>query len=219
MVITDQLRAQWRAIRQRYPRPRSAVMPCLHLAQSVEGCVSPEVIEAVAEELDMTPAEVTGVATFYTMYLKSAGGKYRVGVCINSLCAALGGDEIWDALVDYVGIDNFQTTADGLISLERIECQAACTHAPVMTLNWEFLDQQTPESARQLVDQLQAGEPVAATRGTPRIETFDAVGETLAGVDQRLSPDDVALDDLVLAGLREAKQRGHVAPVPAKGKP
>lgn len=219
MAITDQLRAQWRAIRQRYPRPRSAVMPCLHLAQSVEGSVSPEAIEAIAEELDLTPAEVTGVSTFYTMYLKSAGGKYRVGVCINSMCAVLGGDEIWDTLVDYVGIDHFETTPDGLISLERIECQAACTHAPVMTLNWEFLDQQTPESARQLVDRLRAGETVAATRGTQRIETFDAVGETLAGVDQRLSPDDVALDDIVLAGLREAKQRGHAAPAAAKGKP
>lgn len=212
MAITDETRAQMRAIRERYPRARSAVMPCLHLAQSVEGHVSPEAVDVVADELGMTHAEVTAVATFYTMYLRGDAGRYRIGVCVNSLCAVLGGDEIWDSLVDHVGVGNFETTPDGAVTLERIECQAACTHAPVMTVNWEFLDNQTPASARELVDRLRAGETVAATRGPRVVPTFDAVGESLAGVDERLSDDDVALDDETLVGLRRARELGQAAP-------
>jgi len=117
MTTTDDTRAQMRQIVARYPQPRSAVMPLLHLTQSRDGSVTPEAIDEVAELLGMSRAEVTGVASFYTMYLRKPGGRFRVGVCINSLCAILGGDEIWESLVDYVGIDNHQTTDDGLISL------------------------------------------------------------------------------------------------------
>lgn len=212
MAISDSTRGQMREIIARYPRSRSAVMPCLHLAQSVEGHVSPEAIAVVADELGLTPAEVTAVATFYTMYLRERGGEYRIGVCINSLCAILGGDEIWESLVDYVGIGNLETTPDGKISMERIECQAACTHAPVMTVNWEFLDNQTPQSAREVVDSIRSGEPVASTRGPREVASFSTVGESLAGVDDRLSDSDVALDELTLAGLHAARERGHAAP-------
>jgi NADH-quinone oxidoreductase subunit E len=218
MAISDAMRVQLREIRARYPHGRSAVMPCLHLAQATEGYVSPAAISAVAEELAMTHAEVTAVATFYTMYLRQPGGRYRIGVCINSLCAILGGDDLWEALVDYLGVGNSETTPDGLISLERIECQAACTHAPVMTLNWELLDNQTPSSAREVVDRLRAGEPVAATRGPRQVPPFSAIGESLAGFDDRLGLDDVALDDQTLAGLRTARELGHEAPDPATRK-
>ena len=217
MAISDPIRGQMREIRARYPRSRSAVMPCLHLAQSVEGYISPEAVGVVAQELDLTPAEVTAVATFYTMYLRGQGGEYRIGVCINSLCAILGGDDIWESLVDYVGVDNFETTSDGKISMERIECQAACTHAPVMTVNWEFMDNQTPESARQIVDTIRRGDPVASTRGPREIPAFAAVGESLAGVDDRLADTDVGLDDLTLVGLRVARERGHSAPPVGEG--
>ncbi|MFZ0324137.1 MAG: NAD(P)H-dependent oxidoreductase subunit E [Actinomycetes bacterium] len=212
MAISDETRVQMREIIALYPRSRSAVMPCLHLAQSVEGYVSPEAISVVADELAMSQAEVTAVATFYTMYLRGEAGEYRIGVCINSLCAILGGDDIWESLVDYVGVGSFETTDDGAISLERIECQAACTHAPVMTVNWEFLDNQTPESARSLVDTIRSGGPVGCSRGPKVVQPFSTVGEALAGVDDRLSETDVALDELMLAGLRVARERGHVAP-------
>jgi NADH-quinone oxidoreductase subunit E len=216
MAITDETRARMRAIRERYPRARSAVMPCLHLAQSVEGHITPEAVDVVADELGMTHAEVTAVATFYTMYLRGDAGKYRIGVCVNSLCAVLGGDEVWDSLVDHVGVGNLETTPDGKITLERIECQAACTHAPAMTLNWELLDDQSPAKARELVDRIRAGEDVSATRGPRVVPTFEAVGESLAGVDDRLSADDVALDEQTLVGLRRARELGQSAPVPAK---
>jgi len=217
MAISDPVRGQMREISARYPRSRSAVMPCLHLAQSVEGYISPEAVGVVAQELDLTPAEVTAVATFYTMYLREQGGEYRIGVCINSLCAILGGDDIWESLVDYVGVGNFETTSDGKISIERIECQAACSHAPVMTVNWEFMDNQTPESARQIVDTIRGGDPVASTRGPREIPGFAAVGESLAGVDDRLADSDVGLDDLTLVGLRVARERGHSAPPAGEG--
>jgi NADH-quinone oxidoreductase subunit E len=215
MTTTDEERAQMRDIVARYPQPRSAVMPLLHLAQSRDGAVTAPAIDDIAELLGMSRAEVSGVASFYTMYLRQVGGKFRVGVCINSLCAILGGDEIWESLVDYVGVGNLETTDDGLVSLERIECQAACTHAPVMTLNWEFLDNQTPTSARDIVDRIRAGEPVASTRGPQVIPQIDAVGRSLAGVDDLLNDTDNGLDDLTLAGLTLAKQLGHT--VPAQG--
>jgi NADH-quinone oxidoreductase subunit E len=213
MTTTDDvLTQQMREIVARYPQPRSAVMPLLHLLQSRDGSVTPAAIDEIAELLGMSRAEVFGVATFYTMYLRKPGGKYRIGVCINSLCAILGGDEIWESLVDYVGVGNFETTDDGLLSLERIECQAACTHAPVMTLNWEYLDNQTPSSARDIVDRLRAGETITSTRGPRAIPEIDAVGRSLAGVDAALDDTDSGLDDQTLAGLRLARELGHSVP-------
>jgi NADH-quinone oxidoreductase subunit E len=128
------------------------------------------------------------------------------------LCAILGGDEIWESLVDYVDVGHFETTDDGLLSLERIECQAACTHAPVMTLNWEYLDNQTPATARDLVDRLRAGETIASTRGPRAIPEIDAVGRSLAGVDVVLDDTDNGLDEQTLAGLRLARELGHTVP-------
>lgn len=77
----------------------------------------------------------------------------------------MGGDQIWEELSEHVGVGHDETTADGKITLERLECNAACDFAPVMMVNWEFFDNQTPESAKQLVDDLRAGKEVAPTRG------------------------------------------------------
>ena len=84
------------------------------------------------------------MATFYTMYLRRPRRRVPHRRLRQLVVRVLGGDEIWESLVDYVGVGNFETTPDGKITMERIECQAACTHAPVMTVNWEFLDNQTP---------------------------------------------------------------------------
>ncbi|MSZ75932.1 MAG: NADH-quinone oxidoreductase subunit E, partial [Actinobacteria bacterium] len=116
----------------RYPEARSGLLPMLHLVQSVEGRITPEGIEACAAILDISPAEVSGVATFYTMYKRKPVGKHHIGVCINTLCGLLGGDAVYDALSERLGVGHDQPTADGEFWLERIECQAACTHAPVM---------------------------------------------------------------------------------------
>ena len=115
-----------------------------------------------AEELGLTKAEVGAVATFYTMYRRRPAGEYHVGVCTNTLCAVLGGDAILDRLKDHLGIGHNETTEDGTISLEHIECNAACDYAPVVMVNWEFYDNQTPASARELVDALPRRQPAAA---------------------------------------------------------
>ena len=143
-MLTDTTRAEMREIIGRYPKPRSALLPMLHLVQSVEGYVTPEGIAMCAEELGLTKAEVGAVATFYTMYRRKPAGEYHVGVCTNTLCAVLGGDAILESLEEHLGIGHNETTPDGKVSLEHIECNAACDYAPVVMVNWEFYDDQTP---------------------------------------------------------------------------
>lgn len=210
MAISETTRAQMLEVLDRYPRKRSALMPLLHLVQADDGHVTHDGLAAVAELVDLTEAEVTAVSTFYTMYLKRESGRVRVGVCINSLCALLGGDAIWDALVEHCGVAHNQTTEDGAVTLERIECQAACTHAPVMTANWEFLDDMTVEKAKQLVDDIRAGEPVSSTRG-PQVGTFGEAERAIAGVDDGLTAHGDHRDDRMLAGLRLAQSNGDAA--------
>ena len=207
MAISETTEAQMREVLESYPRKRSALMPLLHLAQADEGYISPAGLALVAELVDLSEAEVTAVSTFYTMYLKRPSGEVRVGVCINSLCAVLGGDAIWDALVSHCGVGHNQTTDDGAVTLERIECQAACTHAPVMTANWEFLDDMTVEKAKEVVDAARAGRPIASTRG-PAVRSFTEAERTIAGVDDGLTAEGDHRDDRMLAGLRLAQSNG-----------
>ena len=144
--ITEATLEELRLIAERYPQARSALLPMLHLVQSVEGRVTPAGIEACAEILGLTAADVSGVATFYTMYKRRPVGEYLVGVCTTALCAIMGGDEVYAKLQDHLGIGNDETTADGKITLEHVECNAACDFAPVVMVNWEFFDNITPEN-------------------------------------------------------------------------
>ncbi|MFN8213715.1 MAG: NADH-quinone oxidoreductase subunit NuoE [Candidatus Nanopelagicales bacterium] len=211
MALTDQTRAEMMDLAARYPQARSALLPMLHLAQSEEGYVTEGGIIMCAEVLGLTTAEVKAVATFYTMFKDEPVGEYHVGVCINPGCGILGGDAIWETLSEDLGVGHDQVTEDGKISLERIECQAACTHAPVMTANWEFMDNMTVESARQLVEDLRAGREVKSTRG-PVIRDFKATERTLSGIDDDGLGEVPATDDLMLAGLRYAQEHDMKAP-------
>jgi len=211
MSLTEGTRSKAREIIARYPHARSALLPMLHLVQAEEGFVSADGIALCAEELALTTAEVSAVATFYTMYHKKPVGEYHIGVCINPGCGILGGDAIWSTLCDRLGISNDEVTEDGKISLERIECQAACTHAPVMTANWEFLDNMTPESAVDVVEKLRTGQEVRSTRG-PKIPVFKENELLLAGFDDGLTHEGVQADEYMLAGLNRAKELGQSAP-------
>jgi NADH-quinone oxidoreductase subunit E len=164
----------------RYPQARSALLPLLHLVQAEEGYVTGTGIEFCADVLGLTTAEVSAVSTFYTMYRRRQGGDFHVGVCTNTLCAVMGGDEIFASLKDHLGIGNKETTADGVITLEHIECNAACDYAPVVMVNWEFFDDATPQSAKELVDDLRTGQDVVPTRGA-RLCTFRDTSRILAG--------------------------------------
>ena len=202
-------------ITRRYPEARSALLPMLHLVQSVEGRVTARGIEACADILGISAAEVSGVATFYTMYKRRPVGDYHVGVCTNTLCAIMGGDAIFERLQEHLGIGNDETTpADGnarTITLEHLECNAACDYAPVMTVNWEFMDNQTPESATRLVDDLRSGVEVTSTRG-PRICTWREAERVLAGFPDDRADEGPAAGPASLLGLRIARENGWAAP-------
>src|ERR671932_378297 len=156
-TFSDETRARAAEIMARYPagRERSALLPLLHLVQSEQGYVTPEGIGFCAEILGLTKAEVGAVATFYTMYKRRPVGDYHVGVCTNTLCAVMGGDASYAAHQDHLDVrEQNGVSDDGKVSLEHIECNAACDYAPVVMVNWEFFDNQTPESAKALVDDL-----------------------------------------------------------------
>src|SRR6266576_3026196 len=213
--IDVQTIAELGEIAARYPQARSALLPMLHLVQSVDGCVTPEGIEVCARVLDITPAEVSAVATFYTMYKRRPVGDYHVGVCTNTLCAIMGGDQIFAELKDHLGVGNDETTPDGKVQLEHVECNAACDYAPVVMVNWEFFDNQTPESARQLVDDLRAGNQVSPTRGPGRLCTWREASRILAGFNDDQATDGPAAGPASLVGLKIAQERGWTAPEPA----
>ena len=152
-VFADEVRTAALEIIARYPegQSRSALLPMLHLVQSEQGYVSADGIAFCADVLDITKAQVAAVATFYTMYKRKPTGEYLVSVCTNTLCGLLGGDDIYRALSDTLGVGMNETagTPDdaGSITLEHAECLAACDYAPVVTVNYEFFDNQTAESA------------------------------------------------------------------------
>ncbi len=203
--------AELREITARYPQARSALLPMLHLVQSVEGRVTSRGIETCADILGISAAEVSGVATFYTMYKRRPVGEYHVGVCTNTLCAVMGGDVIFDRLKEHLDVGNDETTDDGKITLEHLECNAACDYAPVMMVNWEFMDNQTPESATQLVDDLRSGVEVTSTRG-PRICTWREAERVLAGFPDDRADEGPAAGPASLLGLEIARENGWTAP-------
>jgi NADH-quinone oxidoreductase subunit E len=209
--LSDATFAELRGIAARYPESRSGLLPMLHLVQSVEGRVTPEGIEACADILGITAAEVSGVATFYTMYKRRPVGDYHVGVCTNTLCAVMGGDAIFERLKEHLDVGNDETTADGKITLEHVECNAACDYAPVMMVNWEFMDNMTPQSAIELVDDLREGKVVRSTRG-PRIATWREVERVLAGFPDDRVDEGPAAGPASLVGLGIARDRGWKAP-------
>ncbi len=202
-----------RQIAARYPQARSGLLPMLHLVQSAEGRVTAEGIEACAEILGLTAAEVSGVATFYTMYKRRPVGDYHVGVCTNTLCAVMGGDVIFERLKEHLDVGNDETTEDGKITLEHLECNAACDFAPVMMVNWEFMDNMDPASATQLVDDLREGKEVRSTRG-PTICTWREAERVLAGFNDGLANEGPAAGPASLVGLEIARERGWHAPSP-----
>jgi NADH-quinone oxidoreductase subunit E len=198
----------------RYPRPRSALLPLLQLVQAEEGYVSQDGIAFCAELLGLAEAEVTAVLSFYTMLKRRPVGEYHVGVCTNTLCAIMGGDAIFADLQEHLGIGNDDVTPDGKVSLEHIECNAACDYAPVMMVNWEFFDDMTPQSARELVDGLRAGADIAPSRGAPRLCTWRQAARILAGYGDGQAAQGHTAGHATLAGLRIAREQGWT-PEPA----
>ncbi len=210
-------RQRTKEIISRYPQSRSALLPLLHLVQSVEGFVSQDGIRYCAEALGLSTAEVSAVATFYTMYKRTPCGEHLVSVCTNTLCAALGGDDIYAALEKQLGVGHEETAGEpgtpGSITLEHAECLAACDLAPVLQVNYEYYDNQTVESAAELVDALRRGEKPLPTRGAP-LTDLRTVSLELAGIfdDLERTVEGRSVAEETLRGARLATERGWTAP-------
>ncbi|WP_428341892.1 NADH-quinone oxidoreductase subunit NuoE [Mycobacterium sp.] len=211
--VHAQLELDAKEVIGRYPSPRSALLPLLHLVQAQDGYITPAGVEFCSAQLGLTGAEVAAVASFYSMYRRGPTGDYLVGVCTNTLCAVMGGDAIFDSLKDHLGVGDGATTDDGSVTLEHIECNAACDYAPVVMVNWEFYDNQTVESARTLVDGLRSGNPPAPTRGN--LCKFKEAELILAGFpDSRPDEGQGGAGAATLAGLHVAKENNMTAPTP-----
>ena len=214
-IFGDDVRAAAAEITARYPagQARSALLPMLHLMQSEQGYITPDGVAFCAEMLDLTKAQVAAVVTFYTMFKRAPTGEFLVSVCRNPLCGLLGGDDIYAALSEALGIGMNETTADGTITLEHAECLAACDYAPVVTVNYEFFDNQTVGSAIALVASLRAGERPTPTRGAP-LCTFREIERLIAGFpDPRADALEwEATGAPTEAGVRLALERDESAP-------
>ena len=166
----------------RYPKARSATIPLLHLSQQQNGYVTNEAMAHVAELVGATSAEVLGTATFYEMFKFEPVGKYLVNICGTMSCQLLGSEELLHHAEQTLGVKAGGTTADGMFTLEHAECQAACTEAPNMQVNYRHCHRMTTEKFDQLIDDLRAG----------RLENEVPPHGTLARVRQHIPADKAA---------------------------
>jgi NADH-quinone oxidoreductase subunit E len=141
----------------KFPRKKSALIPLLHLAQEQDGHVTQAAMSHIAELVEVTPAEVYGTASFYEMFKFEPVGRYCINVCTNISCQLLGGWELLEHAEHALGVKPGGTTADGMFTLEDVECIAACTEAPALQVNYRYRTRVTPEGFDQLVSDLRDG--------------------------------------------------------------
>ena len=146
-----------REIIGRYPKPRSATIPLLHLAQEQDGYVTNDAMAHIGELVGATPAEVYGTASFYEMFKFEPVGRYLINICGTMSCALMGAEELMHHAEETLGVHMGGTTDDGMFTLERAECQAACTEAPCLQVNYRYRFRVTPQNFDDLVDQLRSG--------------------------------------------------------------
>lgn len=147
------------ALIAQYPEKRSAVMPLLYIASMEHGYVTAEAMREVADLTGLTPAQVQAVASFYTMYRRRPVGRYVVSVCTSISCWLRGADEVLDAIEDEAGVFDGETTEDGTLTVEHVECGGACGGAPAVCVNWELIEGVEPDKGRALVRWLRDAEP------------------------------------------------------------
>ena len=153
--MADALYDRIRKIAAKYPQRRSAVMPALRLAQEAHGdWLPPEALREVADALDLTPAEVEAVATFYDMFNLAPVGRHLVEVCTNLSCALAGAKQVVDALEVELGIPPGETSDDGEVTFRLIECAGGCGYAPVVVVDHWYREPTRPEDVPGLVEEL-----------------------------------------------------------------
>jgi NADH-quinone oxidoreductase subunit E len=187
----------------RYPVPKSAVIPLCHLAQEQDGHLTDDAMGHIAELTGVTPAEVVGTASFYEMFKRHECGRYVVNVCTSISCHLMGGDELLHHAEETLGIKAGGTTPDGTFSLEGYECQAACTEAPALQVNYRYFHKVTPAYFDELVDDLRAGrlDDVVPPHGTLARTRQSIPADRAAGpADPKVSEAPVWLGDAAALG-------------------
>ncbi len=155
LKFSEAIEAEFGKICGRYPQKEAALLPALYLAQREFGHLSNEALRYVAQRLDLPPARVYGVATFYTMYNKEPVGKYLIQVCTNICCSLMGGDHVFHYISKKLGIKEGETTTDNKFTLMRVECLGACGNAPVMQINDKYYENLTKEKVDRIIASLE----------------------------------------------------------------
>ncbi len=137
-----------------YPIKDACLLPVLHLAQKEFGYISNDVMEYISGLLEISPAKVYGVATFYTMYNKKAVGKYHIQVCTNISCHLEGSTKILNVLKSLLNISEGQTTEDKMFTLSTVECLGACGFGPVVQINDDYYEQATERKIKEVISKL-----------------------------------------------------------------
>ena len=156
MAFNEEFLKQAHEIIDQYPKKKSAILPLAHLAQDQDGWLSEDAMREIAELVEVTPAEVQGTCSFYTMFKREPVGKYLVSVCTNVTCLVVGGPEIHEKL-------SHEYADDAEVTVEEVECLAKCDGAPCFTVNYEFIENVTPEMAVKVVEEYKSGQRVART--------------------------------------------------------
>ena len=179
MALASSTRREITALRERYPHPRSAILPSLWAVQNEIGHLTPEGMEEVAEILRLAPSEVQAVSTFYSMYFQRPAGEHTVLVCVNVSCALRGGDEIADHVEASLGCPSGGTTADGAFTWQStIECLGACGGAPAMQVDHHFHEDLTPERVDGILARVRAHPGAHAGRAAPASGPHPPTAET-----------------------------------------
>jgi NADH-quinone oxidoreductase subunit E len=154
MTFSPELEAKFEKMLASYPpgRQRSAVIPMLLYAQDELGCVSDELVNEVARRCSVLPIQVEEVLTYYTMLRRKPMGKAHIQICTNISCMLLGSEKLWEQARKKLGIGNKEVTADGLVSLEEVECIGACSWAPAMQVNYDYHEKLTAETVDKILE-------------------------------------------------------------------
>jgi len=172
MTLPPPLETKFQALENRYPVKRSALIPMLLYGQDQFGFISDELIAEIARRLDLNTLQVTETLTYYSMLRRKPAGKYHVQVCTNVSCKLRGGDKIYDFVRRKLEIGHKQVTADGVFSLEEVECIGACTGAPAMQINYDFYENLNTERCTQIFESLEAnGKPAVSAPITGAVKT------------------------------------------------
>lgn len=153
-VFTGEYEERLRKVLTRYPDRQNALLPALHLAHEVRGYLSPETLDEVAARLELSPAYVRGVASFYTMYNLGKVGKYLIQVCTNISCNLCGGDAVFESFLKHTGTEAGETSANGLWTVMEVECLGACGFPTAVQVNERYFENVRPEDVPEILERL-----------------------------------------------------------------